>query len=134
VGLEADIRRDFLAALRSGRYKHIDGTLRWGDRFCATGVLCDIHPDLQWEQLPDGEFVAVDKAAGEARFSSSSTELPGSFATRLGLDPRELDGIIELNDTILTETFDPDTEEVIDRTYASFEKIADVIESQGLLL
>ena len=33
----------WIDALRSGKYKQCKGRLRRGNRFCASGVLCDIH-------------------------------------------------------------------------------------------
>lgn len=35
--------KKWLAALRSGNYKKCDGYMRSGDKFCAYGVLCDLH-------------------------------------------------------------------------------------------
>lgn len=42
----------WIKALRSGAYKKIVGTLRSGDQFCATGVLCDLHAkeyEIEWK-------------------------------------------------------------------------------------
>ena len=41
--MNARIKKLWVAALRSGKYKQGHGGLRDGDRFCCLGVLCDIH-------------------------------------------------------------------------------------------
>jgi hypothetical protein len=39
---------ELVAALRSGRYKQIRGSLKRGDCFCADGVACDISGLGEW--------------------------------------------------------------------------------------
>lgn len=37
------IKRRWIKALTSGKYKQGKGALKRGDRFCCLGVLCDLH-------------------------------------------------------------------------------------------
>ncbi len=41
--MNLEIKRQWLAALRSGEYKQATGALRKDDCFCVFGVLCDIY-------------------------------------------------------------------------------------------
>lgn len=50
--MNKEVMKRWIKALRSGDYKQLIGTLRHGDQFCATGVLCDLHAkeyDIKWE-------------------------------------------------------------------------------------
>jgi hypothetical protein len=120
VGLERDIWDDWLAALRSGDYPQTAKRMRWGNHFCALGVLCDIHPDLQWaSNRVHGSrtlYNAYDKVADDGDGSWVST-LPRTFKERLNLTNNDMNVVIELNDR-----------------GAAFPRIADIVEEQGLLL
>jgi len=55
--MNKDIKRRWVAALRSGEYKQIKGALRKNDGFCCLGVLCDIYSkelNVEWE----GNYIA----------------------------------------------------------------------------
>jgi hypothetical protein len=41
--MKRSIARKWAAALESGEYKQGKGQLRKGDKFCALGVLCNLH-------------------------------------------------------------------------------------------
>jgi hypothetical protein len=49
-----EIKKLWVAALRSGEYKQAIGMLRRGDSFCCLGVLCNLHaqanPDIAAKQ------------------------------------------------------------------------------------
>ncbi len=50
-------KAEWVAALRSGRYKQGQKALRVHDSFCCMGVLCDIvkdHPEVSGKWLSDG--------------------------------------------------------------------------------
>lgn len=47
------IKREWIEALRSGKYEQGKGSLRDGDKFCCLGVLCDIaikHGVTDWKR------------------------------------------------------------------------------------
>ena len=46
---QADHRRLWVEALRSGKYCQGHGVLRRGDRYCCLGVACDISGLSKWE-------------------------------------------------------------------------------------
>ncbi len=41
--MNKEVIKRWIKALRSGKYQQICGNLRSRGRFCATGVLCDLH-------------------------------------------------------------------------------------------
>ncbi len=41
--MNADVKKAWLEALRSGEYKQAQGTLRREDSYCCLGVLCDVY-------------------------------------------------------------------------------------------
>lgn len=112
--LKPAIKRRWLKALRSGKYKQGTGSLRDGDGFCCLGVLCDVVKNdkalkLNWE--------------GGVWFDNSTTDL-GCRVTDHVLAPNqnldELDGDMEA----LMRRNDGTT----DIRRQSFKKIANLIE------
>ena len=50
--MNADLKRKWLAALRSGKYQQAKAALhRQGDGFCCLGVLCDVSGLGKWEPV-----------------------------------------------------------------------------------
>ncbi len=41
--MNKEVVRKWLTALRSGKYKQLDGRLRVDDHYCVLGVLCSLH-------------------------------------------------------------------------------------------
>lgn len=109
---------DWIAALRSGKYKQGRNLLRTfeNDTFCCLGVLCDIHDDGAWEYggwrgykaFPPPDLSGLKNVAG--LFDISQSEWAD-----LGLPPEEYE-----DDTSLAV--------LNDKYEFSFEQIADVIE------
>ncbi len=60
--MDPELKEEWVAALRSGKYEQGIGTLRSesGKRFCCLGVLCDILEPEGWELTPhnitDGNY------------------------------------------------------------------------------
>ena len=48
-------RKKLTAALRSGQYKQIQGTLKREDGMCCLGVACELSGLGSWEEAHDGE-------------------------------------------------------------------------------
>ena len=47
-------QKAWLAALRSGTYKQIEGKLRDNDGYCCLGVACELHDATKWEEGAGG--------------------------------------------------------------------------------
>lgn len=53
------IAKQWIAALRSGKYAQATGALRTSDGFCCLGVLCDLN-GVKWTlDEGDGSFIAL---------------------------------------------------------------------------
>jgi hypothetical protein len=46
--MNPELKKLWLEALRSGNYEQTRFYLRFGDGYCCLGVLCDLHPDVDW--------------------------------------------------------------------------------------
>jgi len=122
--MDAKIKADWVAALRSGKYAQCTGQLREegspGDyAYCCLGVLCDVV-GARWD----------DDGQAEYEGGSSGGLLPMPVAKKVGLDIHpncgnhlESDPVVDVNgDTIsLSELNDAGH---------SFAEIADIIEDQ----
>ena len=119
---QAQRRRLWVEALRSGEYAQIAGGLRRGDEYCCLGVACEISDLGEWEPYPDSPDAAF-------AFMGMGSHLPLAVCDWLGLlnefgsfensdEPDTADGLMAMNDT-----------------GTSFAEIADLIESaaEGLL-
>lgn len=68
--MNADIKKIWVDALRSGEYAQGDGRLYDGESYCCLGVLCDIHSRMTkagvWSHSTDydGNSVVIYKADG----------------------------------------------------------------------
>lgn len=71
--MNPDIKERWVAALRSGRYRQCEGTLRTDDNaFCAIGVLCDVVAPDAWENeghswyydIPEEDYHYDDDSGG----------------------------------------------------------------------
>lgn len=101
------VKKMWIKALRSGKYKQAKGCLRDDDRFCCLGVLCDIFGRsrrIKW----DGD-----------RFDGERFALPASV--------REWAGLPLSNPIIRPNTFHESAGGVNDHG-GKFPKIADLIE------
>lgn len=50
--MDQNIKKQWVEALRSGKYKQGRCWLKYGDEFCCLGVLCDLHAQTtnrEWE-------------------------------------------------------------------------------------
>lgn len=53
--MDAKVKRLWLKALRSGKYKQGQGRLRRGSKFCCLGVLCDLHAKATKDKWDEGD-------------------------------------------------------------------------------
>jgi hypothetical protein len=51
-----DLKRKWIAALRSGEYRQAQNGLRTSDGYCCLGVLCDIVDPDGWSQTNVGAY------------------------------------------------------------------------------
>lgn len=95
--MNQDIKAEWVAALRSGKYEQTNGALKDGGGFCCLGVLCDVVKDrvgLSWRNL---EGYCVTLTMGDAL-----GQLPIQVSMFAGLDSKipmvGKDSLIYLND------------------------------------
>lgn len=92
---EPEIIREWVLALRSGKYQQTQGTLSKFDEetktqsFCADGVLCEVmrlrDPErIRWNRLANPEFLSIE-VDGEPEGLNWSMA-PSSFYKKVGLD------------------------------------------------
>lgn len=93
--LDRKVKRRWLTALRSGKYKQARGRLvrptkKGGVGYCCLGVLCDISKAGWWEDR-GVKFYVVDDA-------DSSSLVPGPYAKSIGLSIYAQDALVFKND------------------------------------
>lgn len=106
---QANRIREWVKALRSGKYKQARGALRNDNAYCCLGVACDLSGVADWKDLEESGWVYD----GESGFPSHAV------LSIFGLTPAEASSLAELNDSggIFTE--------VADRIEASILPLAD---------
>lgn len=61
TSMNPQVKRDWIAALRSGDYKQGRHVLRRGSQFCCLGVLCNLHaqahPEIAAKQTDPGMYM-----------------------------------------------------------------------------
>ena len=122
-----EIRDEWVAALRSGKYAQTRGKLRKADGYCCLGVLCDIRSDVTWSDTDEDEDVPqIAMYTGDDTWVPSSNELPGELASAIGLSDRLMwEGPAELGHLLSTEE---KLMRLNDYDHLSFEEIANWIE------
>ena len=84
--MSAILRATSVKALRGGKYAQGQGRLRYDDKFCCLGVLCDIREPLNWD-----EKKRIHGAA-------SALNLPGHIRTNVGLSNEDTRMLADMND------------------------------------
>lgn len=89
--MNGKVKKKWIRALRSGRFKQAHDSLRTEDGFCCLGVLCDLYRQEtkrgEWRDDIENGFVFHPSA----RAKSADTTLPPSVMRWAGLredDPR----------------------------------------------
>jgi len=125
---QTEHRKQWVEALRSGKYQQGKGRLRNGDKFCCLGVACDISGLGQWikdvYKDDEGIFHAHKGIAYRVDPISYTHVLPYSVANWLGVNT-ELADIYGDGKTSLSKANDDGYD---------FNEIADIIESDGIVL
>lgn len=79
--MDAEIKRQWVAALRSGRYPQTTGYLRDENGFCCLGVLCDIRNSKVWIPAKAPSTIGAEHYT----FDGQSHHLPMSVYLWAGL-------------------------------------------------
>ena len=82
--MNAEIKAEWIAALRSGDYKQGRDRLNSGDGFCCLGVLCDLH-----RKRGLGEWLATENTKSliyATKVDRGACVLPGSVREWSGLN------------------------------------------------
>lgn len=91
--MKGDVKTQWVAALRSEKYKQGRGRLRGGGNvFCCLGVLCDILPGVKW----DGFRAYIPGSP----YPSVASCLPDDIDSLVGWIPDEaVTTLVNMNDT-----------------------------------
>lgn len=98
--MDKKIKKRWVAALRSGKYKQGRGHLRKGkDRrsatYCCLGVLCDIATDKPWRKRNRDPEDLLWRNLGNR---GNCYTLSDSFKDKAGLSTVEVGKLIDMND------------------------------------
>jgi hypothetical protein len=114
--MKDDVKKKWVAALRSGKYKQGTGALRRGDEYCCLGVLCDVYrkaTGMRWVRQKGHEEFAIHQST--ARLPDQVHRWAGTKSERIDLDwDGKNESVVLLNDVYRVP----------------FEKLADAIEEQ----
>lgn len=134
MGMNAEIKAQWVAALRSGEYQQAEGALNKGGKFCCLGVLCDLA-------VKSGLPVEVSQSEifkGELEYDTETAWLPDSVREWAGLDrngpelPSETYSNGSSGKVALTQLNDGSHALLNDVPRHTFEQIADLIEASPL--
>jgi hypothetical protein len=94
--MKRSIARKWAKALESGEYKQCTGKMRKGDKFCALGVLCNLHA----QEHP--QIAAKEKV--KSRYLGEDVELPMAVVEWAGMNSATgyinwAYTIVDMNDT-----------------------------------
>lgn len=98
------MKKEFVAALKSDKFKQTRDFLREGDSFCALGVLCELFRQKTGHGSWVGPFFDTGKHQGRAAFvfkldNEYCFELPSlQVLNWAGLTPEDAMDISQLND------------------------------------
>lgn len=90
--MDAELKRKWVEALRSGKYQQGKSALRCEDQFCCLGVLCDISGAGQWNETHHGIYEYV------VRGNSSRMGPPEPWQNSIGLRLEESGELWRMND------------------------------------
>jgi len=82
---QAEHRKQWVDALRSGKYQQTTGRLRDGDKFCCLGVACDISGLGEWRVSSCKESMSEAQDYHVNVFDEESGALPEKVMEWLGV-------------------------------------------------
>jgi hypothetical protein len=83
--INKEVLKNWLRALRSGKYQQTTGRLHEGQGFCCLGVLCDLCPEGEW-----GEPGSITGTPCKD-YCGSVNDLPAEVLKWAGLDENTYD-------------------------------------------
>lgn len=97
--MDAKVKGEWVAALRSGKYRQGQHCLSRRDnskhvRYCCLGVLCEITPDVK--RVRPNPFRGDHEYVFEG--ASSDTELPSPLRQSMGITRTQEGDLINMND------------------------------------
>lgn len=101
--MKADIQRQWIEALESGRYKFGKGALHFNGRFCGGGVLCDVM-GMKWEYF-DGERMRGIWRGDDKR--PWYAQVPPEVLAEAGITDQQEADLYAANDDAETRDFGP---------------------------
>jgi hypothetical protein len=91
--MDANFKKKWVEALRSGSYKQAQYGLQRDGGFCCLGVLCDIYDNTGWkEQTRDGYTTYTLGGQDE------QTWLPDAIRDKLEIPRDAIGTLVEMND------------------------------------
>jgi hypothetical protein len=96
--MDQQIKKQWVEALRSGKYKQGTGHLRTGDNYCCLGVLCDLNEYTNWTpvcEMADEIVYELQPDKNELTYWPS-----GYIRDWAGISKDNEDHLIHLNDTL----------------------------------
>lgn len=91
--MDAEIKKKWVEALRSGRYKQGYGRLHGDNNYCCLGVLCDVIDNTKWYKGNySSEFVYVYKNV------SCLGHVPLSLRKEIGMSLDQHNKLCRMND------------------------------------
>ncbi len=124
--MNKEIKKEWVAALRSGDYKQGRGSLRHNDAYCCLGVLCELHAkntEGEFAKGLDGEWAYFADGVGKGVHYPKKDMPPRAIMDWAGLDRNGVTFV-----TINGRSAELPTHN--DSFDATFDKIADAIEAQ----
>lgn len=99
--MDADLKRRWVEALRSGEYRQGRMALQSGGEYCCIGVLCDVYDDSKWVD-PPAHYRGEDRRAYGTTANVGNLQVGGLDAA-MGIDfevegGHVLDVLADLND------------------------------------
>lgn len=116
--MNPEIKDKWVKALKSGEYKQGLGVLKFEDRFCCLGVLCDLYIKEHKEAKFNKRGVFINN-----KVALTNTHLPSSVMKWADIE----DENVTLNNEYRIKDVKSDTLIQINDRGASFEEIANII-------
>lgn len=109
--------KDWIKALRSGKYKQAKGKLRRANSYCCLGVLCNLYDSNAWRPYPNEEVFTGDTHYWKDVFQINA--LPNSIKEKLAEELNmNITRVDHLQDSLISKNDHGD----------SFSNIADFLE------
>jgi hypothetical protein len=124
--MDAEVKKIWVEALRSGDYKQTEGQLKDTFGFCCLGVLCDVYAEKVLKQEPHWIPPYEDtEEKGINFFSEDAESLPWQLAKALNLDSsRKIKGPFDEESRCVQDVL----ADLNDTRAWDFKQIADFIE------